>query len=53
MNDETCKCFECNKEIPSNMAHVVTRPSRYNGKVITYEMCDECWYFEGTNNDEE
>lgn len=53
MNDETCKCYECGKEIPSNMAHTLSRVSRYTGKVFYLDLCDECWWFDGTNNDEE
>lgn len=47
MNDEACKCYRCNVEIPANMGFVVSRKSDYRNKEIIIDLCDECWYFEG------
>ena len=53
MNDETCKCFECNTEILPNMGFTVSQLSRYTGKVFYYDLCDLCWFNEGVNDGEE
>jgi hypothetical protein len=50
MNDETCKCYECNTEIPANMGFTVSRVSRFSGKVFYMDLCDDCWYIDGDGN---
>jgi hypothetical protein len=53
MNDETCKCFECNVEIAPNMGFLVSRPSPWTGKVFYMDLCDDCWFNEGKEETEE
>ena len=53
MNDENCKCFECNVEIAPNMGFTVSQLSRYTGKVFYYDLCDLCWFNEGVNDGED